>query len=216
MSKIFLEIFDKKREEVFRNLSAFKNFGYLAGGTALALQIKHRKSVDFDIFVRKAISNYLRLKSKRLFDALHFYVNTSDQLSFHTKDEIGVTFVWYYYKPLYPLVKTSSLSLASVRDIVADKAFTIGRRATWRDYVDLFFLLKERVLNLPKVIRLAERKFRGEFNEALFLQQLVYFKDLNVSQIDFLERAPSSSEIQKFLEEEVRRYVAEGLVRERS
>lgn len=144
MSKIYLELLDKKRQEVFRRLSQFKKQGYLAGGTALALQVNHRKSVDFDVFIRKAVDNVLRLKIEKIFDRQDFYVDTSNQISFKLAPDIGVTFVWYYYHSLYPLVKTSSLDLASVSDIAADKAHTIGRRAVWRDYVDFFFLFKEK------------------------------------------------------------------------
>ena len=54
MSEIHLELFDTNRQNVFVQLSEFKTFGYLAGGTALALQINHRKSFDFDIFINAA------------------------------------------------------------------------------------------------------------------------------------------------------------------
>lgn len=207
MSKIYLELLDKKRREVFRRLSQFKKQGYLAGGTALALQINHRKSVDFDIFVGKAVDNTLRLKIERIFGKQDFYVDTADQISFKLSGNIGVTFVWYYYKSLFPLIQTPSLALASVFDIVADKAHTIGRRAVWRDYVDFFFLLKEKIITLDKVIRLAEKKFGGEFNEALFLQQLTYYGDLKVSPIEFVRMHYTETQIKSFLEKEVRDYL---------
>lgn len=207
MSKIHLEILDKKRQVTFTTLSNFKRYGYLAGGTALALQLKHRKSVDFDVFIKNPVNNYLRLKVTKIYGKPDFYVNTSDQISFETKDNINITFVWYFYKILFPLVKTDSLSLASVYDIAADKAHTIGRRAMWRDYVDFFFLLKERVLTIRKIVELAKRKFGGEFNEALFLQQLSYFGDLRETKIDFIKKTNSSSEIKFFLEKEVEKYL---------
>lgn len=49
-------------------------------------------------------------------------------------------------------------SLASVKDIAADKAHTIGRRAAWRDYVDIFCLIKEKHLTLAQIIKLAKEK----------------------------------------------------------
>lgn len=55
MSKIYLEILDKERIKIFQKMGDFKRIGYLAGGTALALQIKHRKSFDFDIFTLKSM-----------------------------------------------------------------------------------------------------------------------------------------------------------------
>ena len=51
MSKIYFKILDNDRMSVFDKLKAFQNEGYLAGGTALALQLNHRTSEDFDVFV---------------------------------------------------------------------------------------------------------------------------------------------------------------------
>src|SRR3989344_7052484 len=142
MSKIHQEFFDKDRLEVYNQLIHFQNIGYLAGGTALALQINHRISVDFDIFVSSAISNQLRLKAERVFGNLKYYVESSDQISFTTEKNINITFVWYYFPLLLPKIPTSSIQLAYISDIAADKAHTIGRRAVWRDYVDLFYIIK--------------------------------------------------------------------------
>ncbi|TSC86073.1 MAG: hypothetical protein G01um101416_723 [Microgenomates group bacterium Gr01-1014_16] len=207
MSKIHLEILDKPRQIIFSKLSGFKNFGYLAGGTALALQIQHRKSVDFDVFINKPVNNYLRLKAKTVFPASVFYVNTTDQISFTTPENINVTFFWYIYPPLLSPTTTPSISLASVNDIVADKAYTIGKRAVWRDYVDLFLILKKEIVTLNQIIRLAKQKFTGEFNEALFLEQLSYFKDLTIVPMDFIGPSPSPPEIQSYLETQVESYI---------
>ena len=211
MSKIYQEILDKSRLKVFNILSHFRVDGYLAGGTALALQLNHRKSVDFDVFVGKAISNAFKLKVKRIFGEVDFYVNTSDQISFSTSDHIEVTFVWYYFKPLFPYVKTKFLNLASVYDIAADKAHTIGKRAVWRDYVDFFCLLKDEVVTIEKIIALAKKKFDGEFNEAMFLQQLSYFRDVKEMPIEFIKKAFTPSEIKSFLESQVKQYLKKRL-----
>lgn len=211
MSKIYLEILDKKRQAIFSRLSVFKNSGYLAGGTALALQINHRKSVDFDVFVEKPITGYLRKKINKVFGKQEFYINTSDQISFKTKGEIGVTFVWYYYPLLYPSIKTHFLNLASVDDIATDKAETIGRRAVWRDYVDIFFLLKKNIITLEKIMKLAKRKFQGEFVETQFLQQLPYFTDLIVTPMEYINKQYNEQEIKSFLEKQVEGYLKKRL-----
>lgn len=211
MSKIFLGILDEKRLETFRKLVAFKKEGYLAGGTALALQIKHRKSVVFDVFTDRSISTSLRLKVRTIFGLVDMYTNTSDQISFYTGNHIGVTFVWYYYKPLLPQVSTSSLFLASIQDIAADKAHTLGRRAVWRDYVDIFLLLKNKTLTVEKIISLAKQKFGGEFNETQFLEQLSYFGDVSVVPIEFIDNSYTPEEIKTFLEKEVEIYLKKVL-----
>jgi hypothetical protein len=103
------------------------------------------------------------------------------------------------------------MSLATVQDIAADKAHTIGRRAIWRDYVDIYFLLKKNILKLHQIISLAEKKFGGEFNQALFLDQLVYFDDLEVVPITFIKERPDPSEIKSFLSKEVSAYLQKVL-----
>lgn len=207
MSKIYLEIFDKPRRDVFEQLKAFENSGYLAGGTALALQIKHRISYDFDIFISHSIDNTLRQKIKSVFGDVSYSLNTPDQINFQTKGGVNISFVWYYFSLLQPVVSTGSLPLASITDIAADKAHTIGRRAVWRDYVDIYVLLKKEIISLDTIIQSAEKKFKGEFVSSLFLEQLVYFADVQVVSIEFYESPISSLEIQEFLRKTVKEYI---------
>lgn len=207
MSKIHLELLDKERQTVFHALSTFKNIGYLAGGTALALQINHRRSEDFDIFIDKPVDNKLKLKIEKVFGNVNYSLKTSDQINFITKEGIKVTFFWYYFKPISDLIKTSSLSLASIDDIAADKAHTVGFRAIWRDYVDIFLLLKTENYSLKKIIELGKKKFKGEFIEMQFLEQLRYFDDLQIVPVDFVKEKYSDLEIKNYLQEQVRGYL---------
>lgn len=86
-------------------------------------------------------------------------------------------------------------------DLAAMKAYAMGRRATWKDYVDLYFLLKNH-FSLTKIAKRAKRIFHGGFNEKLFRQQLCYFEDVDLSEkIDFLKEKIPAGEIQKFLTE---------------
>jgi len=212
MSKTYLGILDKERQSVFQQLSQFKTDGYLAGGTALSLQIKHRKSFDFDIFIPKQITTSLKSKVRKIFKEPVYYIDSKDQISFRTANNINVTFLWYYFDYLFPLIPTDSLSLASIKDIAADKAHTIGRRAAWRDYVDLFFLLKNQLITIKELCILAEKKLGGEFNKALFLQQLSYFKDIEETKVEFINQSYSFKEIKQYLEIKVEEYIKEIII----
>ncbi len=64
--------------------------------------------------------------------------------------------------------------------IAATKAFALGRWAKWKDYVDLFFVLK--TYSLKQVTKKALSIFGNKFDEKLFREQLAYFKDLNYSE----------------------------------
>lgn len=211
MSKIYLEIFDTNRREIFKKLSFFRQDGYLAGGTALTLQINHRKSFDFDVFIEKPVSHKFKNKIEQIFGKCDYYINTGEQISFTTKENIGMTFVTYYFKTLLPPLKTDSISLASIYDIAADKAYTIGRRAVWRDYVDFFILLRKNIVVIEEIIEGAEKKFGTEFVRTQFLEQLVYFKDLKIQKIDFLKESYTDEQIRSFLSQKVEEYLKKVL-----
>lgn len=213
MSKIHFEILDNDRLTVFDKLKEFQNEGYLAGGTALAFQLNHRISEDFDVFINREIDNKLRIKVKEIFGEVTFYVNSADQISFVTKNGIKVTFLWYYFKTLHPTIPTTSLSLASIDDIALDKAITIGRRAVWRDYVDVFYLLKNKHIDLEKIIKMAGEKFKGEFVSTQFLEQLRYFDDIKTVPIEFVEKKYTDNEIKSYLQQEVEDYLKKALKR---
>ncbi|MCH7730370.1 nucleotidyl transferase AbiEii/AbiGii toxin family protein [Patescibacteria group bacterium] len=199
MSKIHLEIFDKERLEVFRKLKTFRKLGVLAGGTAIALQIKHRKSFDFDVFIKTRISDYLRQKARKTLGYTSQIIkDQTNQLDIITPETIKVTFVKHPYPPLHSLVNTESIKLFGLHDLASNKAYTIGRRGTWRDYVDLFFLLKEKYTPLDSIIKEATRRFGGEFNQRLFLEQLVYTKDIVDFGIDFLREEYEPNEIVRY------------------
>ncbi len=204
-------ILGEKRQRVFTRLAAFAEEGYLAGGTALSLQLVHRRSFDFDIFLDQAIDNQLRRKVRSVFPGARILFDNSDQLDIVTKTGIKVTWLWYYFPRLKELVKPPDLPLplASLEDIATDKAHALGRRAVWRDYVDLFFIFRRTKLDLAQLIRLARRKFRSKFNAALFLEQLIYFTDLEADKIVFLGKSYHPSEIQKFLEHQVKQYLTQ-------
>ena len=65
------------------------------------------------------------------------------------------------------------------------KAFALGKRAKWKDYVDLYFIFKKH--SLSSVISKTKEIFGAEFNEKLFREQLSYFDDIDYSEtIDYL------------------------------
>src|SRR3989338_2797980 len=124
----------------FKNLEGF----YLAGGTALSLQLGHRISIDFDFFSEKEIPANLLELVERSFMGIgpqHALVNNKDELTL-TINETKTTFLYYPFPLFYPLVEWEGIKLASIQEIAVMKAYTIGRRGTFKDYVDLYYILK--------------------------------------------------------------------------
>lgn len=86
-------------------------------------------------------------------------------------------------------------------DLAAMKAYALGGRAKWKDYVDLYFLLKASI-SFQEIVQKANELFTHFFNEKLFREQLAYFADIDYSEIvDYLVPAPSEEEIKQFLTE---------------
>lgn len=129
MLSIHLELLDKERRKVFENLRVFSEMAVLGGGTALALQIAHRLSFDFDLFLDRQLERKDFLKLKKAFKLVKVEINTPEQLTVITDSNVDITLLYYPYSLVFPKVITSTLPLCAVEDIVADKAYTVGRRA---------------------------------------------------------------------------------------
>jgi hypothetical protein len=80
------------------------------------------------------------------------------------------------------------------------KSFALGRRAKWKDYIDLYFVMKNH-FGIDKIIKKAGQIFGNEFNEKIFRTQIVYFKDIDYSEkiIYMKNREISDKTIQKEL-----------------
>ena len=200
MSKLFLESLDKEKLEVFHKLKNFKKLGVLGGGTALALQIGHRVSYDFDIFTFRKLNRSLWLKLRKVFGkSSNRYLDTEDQLNMTTPTSVYITLFKDDYKSLYKPIKKEYINLMDIRDIAANKAFTIGRRPKWRDYVDIYFLIKNKYLKLEEIISISKQKFKNGFSEKLFIEQLTYWDDIEDYGIRFLNDQISIDVIKNLL-----------------
>lgn len=208
MLPLYTDRLDSARQIAFKHLSAFANRFILAGGTAMMLQIGHRYSYDFDCFSDDPLSRILPAKVKKIFGSPNIVeVDEEWMYSIRTKEGVVVSFVHHPYPVLQKPVRTDFMPLFHLDDLAANKANVIGRRPAWRDYVDLFFFLKWKMYSLESLIALATKKFGGEFNPKLFLEQLVYFEDIPQTKTAFLKESYTDEEIKGFLGERVDAYL---------
>lgn len=206
MSKLHFELLDRNQVRTLELLKSFSNYGILGGGTALILQLSHRYSYDLDIFLPKLISKKFLYKVKQHFKEIEIIVDTGDEFSFVSiPHKVKISFIYYPFPPLYKTISTPYLRFFSWKDIGLDKAHTIGRRGEWRDYVDLYLIIKNGFL-LKNIIKKCQKKFSDSFSEKLFLSQLIYFGDLKDFTVDFIGNRYSPEEIKKFLEKEIKKY----------
>ena len=199
MSKIYPEILDRKRQQIFYSFRKVSTKAILIGGTALALQIKHRRSFDFDLITEKPIEKNLLPRLNRVFssDTIIPQVDSPNELTVKV-GEVKITYFHYPYPNLHPTIKTEFVNLYSLDDLASNKVHAIGRRGEWKDYVDLFFLLKQERLNIQRIIEETEKRFSGEFNEKLFWEQLIYWDDIKDFEIEFIGKPTPREEIQEY------------------
>ena len=185
MGNLHLEILDDKRREIFNRLSHFKSLGYLAGGTALALQIGHRVSYDFDIFCQEKIKTSLPVKVRDKMSIAKILINNSDEFTFLTEADIKISFIYYPFKLDNLIIEDKDLPirLLSPLGVAVSKSYALNRRNAWRDYLDIYYVVKNGLTSLDDIIRQAQKIYKDLFNEKLFLAQLVYTDDIANAEI---------------------------------
>ncbi len=154
---------------------------YLAGGTALALHLGHRQSRDLDLFTRQPMAVLPPLpgmdEALGSYHRVEWELNTREQISWRL-DGVSVTLLAYPFAHRFPLHAWRGLSVADARDVAVQKAYTLGRRAQARDYLDLHAALTGGVLSLDDVLQWGPATYGDAFSPRLFLQQLTYTRDV--------------------------------------
>ncbi|PIT95062.1 hypothetical protein CO116_00280 [Candidatus Falkowbacteria bacterium CG_4_9_14_3_um_filter_38_19] len=192
------EILTKEQVKLLPLAGKFiKNFG-LVGGTAIALQIGHRQSIDFDLFSTEGFNN---AKIRKIIIASgskisKVYQDEVGQFTFFV-DKVQFTFFHYPFKIEFSEKFEKTLKMPDLLTLAAMKAYTLGRRAKWKDYVDLYFIINK-YHSLKKIVKRGKTIFNGEFNERIFREQLAYFKDIDYQEeVVFLKGFAISDKIIK-------------------
>lgn len=161
---------------------------YLAGGTALALQIGHRQSQDFDFFsqqsgIAEPLCEWLQTFPRGL-------IRETDAHTVHAElDGVKVSFIGDYPYPLVgDCVVLGKIAVASIADTGLMKLLAITHRATLRDYLDLAIILRDHV-KLDKLLKMSNKKFGKRFNVMIPLKALVSFHDVDQEMPPLRDRA---------------------------
>ena len=195
------EILSEKQKELLSLVRQFGREFYLAGETAVALHIGHRRSIDFDLF------KYSSLNHKKNIDKISGFGSgyeitrrTSDQMNVNVGD-IKLTFLQYPF-PVEPGGRFENIiKVPELIDLAAMKAYALGRRSKWKDYVDLYFILKY-YFSIVQISARATEIFDQLYSEKLFRAQLNYFDDIDYSeQVDYVDTMVAEEDIRTFLTE---------------
>ena len=180
MTDIHRDILDPRQQKLIPLVSQFSSSFYLVGGTALALQFGHRRSLDFDLFSSRQFENqHIRNRIKTKWTINQTMIDQLDELTMVVHG-VKCTFFYYPYRIPHPLAAVGTLTMPDPLTIGAMKAFALGRRAKWKDYVDLYFIFQR--YSLADVVDRAKNLFSNEIDEKLFREQLAYHKDINYTE----------------------------------
>ncbi len=145
----------------------------LVGGTALALQIGHRSSVDIDLFGSITADDFRLSHLLSRFQSVKS-LGGSTSIKVYLINGIKVDFVNYPYPWIEPEIIENGIRLAGKKDIAAMKIAAITQRGSKKDFIDLYFLLQ--FFSLKEIFTFYQEKIK-DANIWLALRSLTYFDD---------------------------------------
>jgi hypothetical protein len=185
-------------------LKLFSRDFFLVGGTAIALQIGHRRSIDFDLFRRGGFDpNSIKDQIEKAGHKFKEKVNNSKELTGYI-DEVQFTFYNYPFDVKPSISFNEYIKMPSLLDLAAMKTDALGGRARWKDYIDLYYLLRDFV-RIKDVEQRARTLFKKKFDRKIFRLRLTCFYDIDINQgIEFMKNFKvTQKEVENFLTQEV-------------
>jgi len=197
---MFKEILTKEQVELLPLIKKFSKEYYMVGGTAIALHIGHRRSIDFDLFTDKKIK---RKQIKNIIESSGF--STRDIL-FEASDQIHIvlngvktTFYQYPHTIQASVDFERFIAIPTLLDLAAMKATALGERAKWKDYVDLYYIMKG-YYSYNDIVKRTKELFDVFFNDKLFKEELSYFDDIDYAEnVEFVGEEVTQEEVKNFL-----------------
>lgn len=202
--QINTEILPTNQQTLFNTLkdNTWINEFYLAGGTGLALQYKHRKSIDFDFFNDDDFSNETIIEKLRSIGEVQ--VQSEAKNTLHALvNNVRISFLGYKYPLLKEFIPVGYIKVADYLDIACMKLSAIVSRGTKKDFVDLYFLLKN--LTLIELFYYYKRKYPVKDYTYILLKSLVYFEDADQDPMPILYEPVGWEEVKNTIAKEVRK-----------
>ncbi len=191
------------------SISSIKH-AYLAGGTALALQLGHRMSVDLDFFTPEEIDE--NVVASGLSQLPEFTESQREwRTVLGTVGETKFSIFYYKYKLIDATVPFEGITLAGKKDIAAMKIHAICDRGTKRDFVDTYLLAKE--FTLEKMLDFYNQKY-GVLEEKLYiiLKGLDYFVEADIDTMPNMLIPIEWEEVKEYFRKETKKLTAKKLL----
>ena len=205
---LFTKTLSKNTKKALALLSdfPFPEKTYLAGGTACALHLGHRISVDLDFFTP------IKFDSKAVLHALKDHGEFKlEQQSWGTIlglfSEVKFSLFVYEYPLLFPSHSFQRIPIADLRDIAAMKIEAISSRGIKRDFMDLYFICQSGIA-LKEILDLYDRKYQQHKSNTIhILKSLIYFVDADATAVPKMLKTVDWKKVKRFFEDEVKNYL---------
>jgi len=198
------EVISLEMAETVRRLAgleALQSF-YLAGGTALALHLGHRRSADLDFLSADPFGEEMLIATLQTLPEFSVVARSTQTLHLHVSG-IKVSLIGYSYPLLFPLGRFRSLAVADVRDIACMKLSALTSRGSRRDFIDLYAAAQ--LYGLPQLLELFQRKFvQANYSMVHVQKSLVYFVDAEKEPLPVMLHPLSWGDLKEFFVREVR------------
>jgi hypothetical protein len=172
---------------------------FLVGGTALALQLGHRISIDLDLFTITDFDHDDLLAALRKDFEVEVDVR-SPSILITRIDNVKVDFVRFRYKILFPALHIDGVRMLELRDVAPMKLDAVTKRGSKKDFYDIYFLLQK--MTLPQMLDLYAQKFE---HSTIFhvIKSLTYFDDAEEQPDPIVfEKKHTWTKVKKTLEKE--------------
>ena len=200
------KVLSKNAWEVVRSLtkSGILEGWMLAGGTGLALQFGHRYSEDLDLFRPGDFDTEAMLNELARIGKVEVQQRASGTLH-SVVQGVRLSFLEAQAEFLFPGASYRGMTVADPLDIAVMKVIAVSGRGSRKDFVDLYFLIRQGV-SLESIFRLSRRRFKEiDYNEYHLLKSLVYFDDAETEPMPDMIRNVTWEEIKDAIIQEVRR-----------
>ena len=183
-----LDVLPKPQRKLWDELSAVPSEFVLYGGTAIALHLGHRQSLDFDFFGSRPIDP-LGLPRGIPFMAGARITKRDENSVTGIVDRGGPVQVSFFGVPrlrrlLPPLeAADNGLKVAALLDLAGTKTSVVQVRAEAKDYIDLDALMTRGRIDLARALAAGQALYGETFNPQITLKALSYFEDGNLGQL---------------------------------
>ena len=179
-AQLHIEVLGSRQRKVIRSVGGLASRAgfYLAGGTALALQLGHRHSVDYDWFTTETLADPIGLAARIREGGLPLQITRAEEGALHCRiNEVRVSFIEYRYPLIAPLVEwvDEGCLLASLDDIAAMKLAAVAQRGSRKDIIDVYALAL-RHKPIDQLLSLYQKRYKIQ-DVTHVLYALNYFDD---------------------------------------